>query len=468
MSIRKGSRWIAVGLAGIIGAASIVTMTPVAPAQAITCEVTRLMAFRGSGETIEATKNALKDAHQISDEMGWSDFWEGPTLYRAMAAYLKKDRAMGINGAMAPISIMSGDYEAIGIPEAGRKAAKNKAVAMISGGNPNAGSIYALTLAEILRSSRTGFVAGQNIINKYNKETPAECGIPHWVLLGYSQGAMAAREIYMANGDGHAVGGIMVFGDPFQSKIEGGPKASEAAGLHGDGANNNGVFIGESIGRPSEIDVGFDKEGMDNLYRSETPRYSLCHKADPMCNYSSILGMPFLGSHLDYVTSKAESAEVGDWLAKTVQKIGNLKPIVRAPTPDIFHAYPWGEWTLTINGKNGDVNMVTGTSYNLELSGLLEGQSQTRNPDRCDAPNLTLFLDDGNGGYAASATRQSLLIDCVKWNSGDATKGEWTIRIPWGTPPGRYYVAAMSAHDGAGAIAVTVTPGVYTGKDEND
>lgn len=359
--------------AAIVVTASLLCTSsgPAMADQAQPCPRVAIVTFRGSGEL--QTVPIAKAGHLTLDG------WEGSTIRRALRAY---DSVAGPDGLTeTPVEVIGTPwdastrkgYEAIRIDpdlndksvpsaeENGTISAKVWAMQHSIGGSSVdtlAGvALYSHILAEIYRSSMTGFEEGGFQVSKNNgAKKKLGCNAPVYMSAGYSQGQMAARLLYSAHGRKGALKAVFGLGDPFQVGRE--SKSNQAdAGLRGEGADGHGIFIeqkleyGSADGTPP-----INYKDLMRIYGDETPKFFLCHDTDPMCDNTDMNSLAQSSSHSNYLKSRAEKASAAAWLQETILNLAKT-PDALPPTVE--------EWEV----EPGDGIWVAGSNARLQVTG---------------------------------------------------------------------------------------------------
>lgn len=274
-------------IVAIVAAAAAVigsTLTLAAPLAyaAEECTPVVVIALRGSGE------------QSVGPQPYGSQGWEGETLQRLL-------EVSDLQGApILDIAAPAYPASAINFPEMST----------------------AQDLHEAIQSSGDGAVAAAQAYVDFPRQVG--CKDPLAVMVGYSQGAMAARaaaeilnEHTPSMWDGGPVKAVFLAGDPLQK--------ANSEGNVGTGSNANG--IGRAISQ--EFDSYYSLPGIT--------RYSLCHDNDLVCTG------PFgggLGEHLNYFTDVVERFDAGSRLTSAIRGARvayGLGPVV-TPIKDIYGA----------------------------------------------------------------------------------------------------------------------------------
>jgi hypothetical protein len=248
------------------------------------------MGIRGSGEGSVGSQTYKTVA---------SNGFEGPTLQRLLREYTYSD-AYTASLADVPIvglSVADG-YNAVPVDHFGE------------------GTALFSTESAVWNSATDGSIAAIRKIGAFQRSQPAGCPTTRWILLGYSQGAMAARWTFDAMPS--RVASLYLVGDPFQLPNKPGNK--------GGGKNGTGLVRWNFSGDASKLDRYYNNRPADSV--------TLCHDNDVICDF----GWPFKdATHLDYFTTAGEKRAEGRALAKMVSAAvtrgggagGTPKPAVR-------------------------------------------------------------------------------------------------------------------------------------------
>ena len=247
----------------------------VAGAQAI-CAPVALVPFRGSGEgSIGATKYASVETKG----------WEGPTLTKLLKSLYSEHPEL----ASTPIVEVGEAYKAVAVDQEAEK-----------------GSAF-LADSPVYNSSWTGASAALKAMSDFRYASSGRgCLTTKFVLVGYSQGAMAARAV--AQMEPSLIGGVYGVGDPWQQ--------ANATGVTGDGRGGIGVFRAKGVG------VGAKK---DAFYGLDFPKHSLCHAKDPVCDFFGAAPKFDGGPHMNYFNGVEASSEAKA-LANIVSRYSSTPP----------------------------------------------------------------------------------------------------------------------------------------------
>lgn len=275
------------------------------PAQASSfsaeCTPVEILAFRGSGEA--------KGPGTYAGTTLQSNGWEGKTLHRLLEAYVTQSRGTSTPNPLVdeipvrgigPSEFGAGSgYPAVAVP----RTVDASRVKKVIGDSARAGAL-----------STAAYIDG-----RVQAAQATGCPRPRFVVLGYSQGAIAARWLTQLRPNDVALS--QLFGDPLQWE--------KRSGNRGTGAGGNG-FLRYISTDPEKL--------QDNKYYALTKpaKSTLCHKGDPFCDYNwllvGVLAILFeeYKPHLNYITSPAEITQEAQTTAGTV---ANLAAAVSAATP---------------------------------------------------------------------------------------------------------------------------------------
>lgn len=250
------------------------------------CVPVAIMAFRGSGEDRVANQR-----YKIQESNGW----EGPTLQRLLREYAYSD-AYDSTLADVPIVGLSKDdgYPAPAV-DIGYEATR-----------------LFYSESRIWQGAADGSVAAIAKMGKFQRAQPAQCPTTQWVLVGYSQGAMAARWAFDAMRS--RVSSLYLLGDPFQKP--------NAPGTTGGGRNGNGIMRFNAPGARTEVDRYYDRRPLSAI--------SFCHNNDVICDF----GAYGSGEHTNYLSTASEKRTQGRKLAVIVRQAVQ-DALVPADTGDI-------------------------------------------------------------------------------------------------------------------------------------
>lgn len=254
------------------------------------CAPVAIVPIRGSGETKLPDKN-FTPAVSTSG-------WEGQVLRRLLDAFYRSAPDL----ADVPIVEVKGPaYPAIAVesPSALRREAINDFL-------PN---------SPLYRSASKGTAAALRAIGDFRHHDSRGCKSTRFVLVGYSQGAMVARET--AGILPSLIDAVLLYGDPWQKP--------NALGVTGDGGGGTGILRAQYPGAHP-----------DKYYeRTEFSHFSLCHLHDTVC---AVDGTGFVratkgdfGPHTNYFANTAEASTEAVRLAQAVRRAGSSPDDTPAP-----------------------------------------------------------------------------------------------------------------------------------------
>lgn len=233
------------------------------------CAPYALVPLRGSGEGASP-----QDYNPGPKTNGW----EGPTLARVLDRFYSGNPAL----ASTPIVEVGSAYKAVPV-DIPREALNDYL--------PN---------SPVYTSSLTGTSATLQAISNFRFRDTRGCKSTRFILIGYSQGAMVARDV--AQSVPSLVAGVYLVGDPWQK-----PNAS---GVTGAGANGQGLFRLNYPGARSKVDPYYD-----GVYA----KHSICHNNDPVCDFTPSTDF---SPHTNYFTNEAEAVDEADALAGLFGDVG--------------------------------------------------------------------------------------------------------------------------------------------------
>ncbi|WNV83877.1 VWA domain-containing protein [Umezawaea sp. Da 62-37] len=261
--------------------ASAALTAPAGHAQAAECAKVEIVTFRGSGE-------------DSVDDGGRSNGLSGPTLQKIIGNARGLASASGYT--LADVPVYGVPYPAIPAEE------------------------YADEDQDLFDSVEYGRLFGDGYIYKRRKEC-ATTGT-RFVLAGYSQGVIAAREVADDLPPGW-IAGVFGVGDPAQKP--------NARGVTGTGANGDGIYrqvIKQDDGTASS----------DSFYDLSIPLHLFCHEDDPVCDYEFTLRWPPIGDfgpHTNYGGTDEELTQLAGVL-RDMAETATTTP----PPPDSTGAGP--------------------------------------------------------------------------------------------------------------------------------
>lgn len=326
--------------------AAALPATPPGPAP--TCTTADILAFRGSGETRLPTKGVYKTLTTTGYEGH-----HGRLALKALEA-----AAPGEKVDLRGVKVLDIDYEAIAVSPDSHTKLSESAVGrgvsyaighgLLIGQASKAAGVtvavlgsYSYTLAEVLRSSRDGVRKGLAAKQQAIRSTPHDCRVPAMLSIGYSQGAMANRQLIAEDTTGAGrIQAALDFGDPFQMGVSGADEQMRR-GLHGSGASGTGMFITsrhwvDAVNRRVDW-IPYEK--LSRFYSQPVHRYTLCHKRDPFCDFSTVFGLVdgSTSQHTSYFedtqANRQEASAAGRWLAEQLQASSRFVDDNRDPDP---------------------------------------------------------------------------------------------------------------------------------------
>lgn len=241
---------------GTIAMMNATALPPTAAAQSIDCTPVVIMPIRGSDET---------SAGPVTYDGKSYEGWEGPTLRRFLKEFYTFPESRGV-----PIVEVGADYPAVAVD----------VWAEIRNG------VISLDRSPVHKSAQKGAQAAIKALDATAlRYRLAGCPIPKVVLVGYSQGMIAARSVAETLKSTGIIAGVYGVGDPLQ-------KPDADSGVMGERSNGEGIFR-------------FHYRGMqptwDKFYSGGWENYTICHNEDFIC------GQPNFNKdtpgHFDYFAS---------------------------------------------------------------------------------------------------------------------------------------------------------------------
>lgn len=244
----------------------------------IGCNPVALVPIRGSGEKQESAYSYSTAAQNTS--------WEGGTLRRLLKKFYDDNPDL----AHVPIVEVS---ESEGYPAVSVDNAKEAKAAKLAD-------------SPVYQSSQKGVKATLDAMLSFQvAKNPANCKQTQFVLIGYSQGAMVAREVAKTMPDW--VSSTFLYGDPWQKP--------DADGTTGTGKGGNGMFRFHYPTWHKAKDSYYTASGFD--------RRSLCHQNDVICGVGAKSGWDAVNGeieqHLNYFKDPAEVSTESNTLASAVK-----------------------------------------------------------------------------------------------------------------------------------------------------
>lgn len=247
------------------------------------CAPLAVIAFRGSGEanlTPGVVANA-GEAYRYGDTGLVTNGWEGITL-RGLFDELAHTSHDGFSGDLIPVT-------PVGPAEESEPYGYDAIDAVLEASSIE--SALSFSGSRLLHSATRGAEAASRLIQQYLSDSVGCPILPEFVVVGFSQGAMAARHTAELNPD--SVRAVVNIGDPYQMP--------EAPGVRAAGAGGVGIIRWKADERQREL--------LDAYYDADDLRSSICHGGDPICEFSPIeslfkLATGAYGDHLDYYTER--------------------------------------------------------------------------------------------------------------------------------------------------------------------
>lgn len=396
------------------------------------------IAFRGSGEANlapQARSNAGQPYRYGTSELV-TNGWEGATLRGLFSelsttTYTEDFRADSI--PVVPVG-PAGENEPFGYDAI-------EAVTEAS----SVDSALTFSKSRLLVSAARGAEAASHVIQSYLKKSEGCPVLPKFVIVGYSQGAMAARHTAELNPE--SVLGIVNIGDPYQK-----PKGT---GVRAGGLDGTGLIRWKADDQ--------QKTQLDGYYGIKEFKSSICHSGDPICEFSPISGLWKLatgtyGDHLDYYTDKypdeattdaqviaklgyeqwllaRAAAEAGESVSRDEATAASARPaalravsLMYAGTPTLFSALsPWA--SLLTLGYDFDLDgdgtfetpSTTGTAWatfdtdgahtvGVRVTNLDTGESSQSQLEVNVAPEREGVLDFGTGDSAVTVSAPATVV----------------------------------------------------------
>lgn len=281
--------------AAVLTAVTLTSLTPAPRAVAADCAPVAILAFRGSGEkNIDSSANTLAGkTHTYGDGKLITNGWEGPKLKQLLTAYAGTSFADGFDPESVPVLGIGYDgttgFPAIKVED----------------------NLNTDIFRNLIKSSGKGSLYASSVMASFVKSQPIGCNTK-FIAVGYSQGAMAARQTAEASS---RVVGVVDFGDPFQKP--------NSPGTTGEGSDGNGI-----VRHWSTKDL---QSRLDKFYDLPAAKSAFCHQGDPICSYSWLFGPGALAKniepHTNYFDNSSEANLKGKELADLAHRY------VTAPEP---------------------------------------------------------------------------------------------------------------------------------------
>jgi hypothetical protein len=269
-----------------LAAVALTSFTPAPQAAASDCEPVAILAFRGSGEkNIDSTAHTLAGkTHSYGDGKLVTNGWEGPKLRQLFEAYAGTSFADGFDPESVPVLGIGYDgttgFPAIKVED----------------------NLNTDIFRNLIKSAGKGSLYASSVMASFLKTQPSGCNTK-FVAVGYSQGAMAARQTAEASS---RIVSVVDFGDPFQKP--------NSPGTTGEGSDGNGIVRHWST---KEL-----QNNLDKFYDLPAAKSAFCHQGDPICSYSWLFGpgalLKNIAPHTNYFDSSSEASTKGKELADVV------------------------------------------------------------------------------------------------------------------------------------------------------
>ena len=248
------------------------------------CAPLAVLAFRGSGEgnlDPEVTGN-IGAPNRYGDSELVTNGWEGITLtglFDELSRTVVGDEAFRADA----IPVIP-----VGPADASEPYGYDAILAALEASSLDSALSY--SSSNLLASAQRGADAGTQIIADYLDKSAGCAFEPKFVVVGYSQGAMAARHTAELNPD--SVLAVVNIGDPYQK-----PKAT---GVSAGGAAGTGIVRFKTSGD--------EQLQLDSFYDLAPYKSSICHTDDPICQFSLVDGLWRLAigdydQHLSYYSA---------------------------------------------------------------------------------------------------------------------------------------------------------------------
>lgn len=254
------------------------------------CEPVIVLAFRGSGEgnlAAGVTQNSGQP-HRYGESRLVTNGWEGVTLDGLFDA-LSQTVLDGFEADQIPV---------VSIGPAGEDQPFGYDAIRAEFEASSLDSAFTYSSSKLLQSASRGAEAATHLIAEHLRAAEGCPVEPKFIVVGYSQGAMAARHTAELNPDD--VIGVFTIGDPYQQ--------ADARGVRDAGAAGTGIIRWKA---------GADQQAaLDQFYESVGHYSGICHADDPICQFIPFVALMRLAlgdydQHLDYYAdaSAPESQE---------------------------------------------------------------------------------------------------------------------------------------------------------------
>ncbi|WP_166866972.1 cutinase family protein [Salinibacterium sp. ZJ70] len=344
------------------------------------CEPVIVLAFRGSGEgnlTPGVTANSGAP-HRYGDSDLVTNGWEGVTLDGLFDA-LSTTVYGGFEADQIPVVSIgpAGEDEPFGY-EAIRAEFEASSL----------DSAFTYSSSKLLHSASRGAEAATHLISEHLRAAEG-CPIePKFIVVGYSQGAMAARHTAELNQDD--VIGVFTIGDPYQQ--------AEAPGVRDAGAVGTGIIRWKA----DEA----QRAALDAFYRAVGHHSGICHADDPICQFVPFAALVRLAlgdyaPHLDYYSdgSAPESRQDALEIARLAAE----------------------RWKLALDAQRGGSSLGSACeraseaapalrTTSLAFAGTPTLVSASASARGCDGVRFEFDLD-GDGTFETTSTTGSVWVD---------------------------------------------------------
>ncbi len=280
LSIFGPHRTVTLLTTGLLALASAALIAPAARTQPAECAKVEIVTFRGSGE------DAVDDGDRSNGLSG-----------RTLQGVINKARELASPSGytLTGVPVYGVPYPAIPFEE------------------------YADKDQDLFDSVEYGRLFGDGYIHKRRQEC-ASTGT-RFVLAGYSQGVIAARQVAADVPPGW-IAGVFGLGDPAQMP--------DARGVTGTGTNGDGIY--------RQLIKKDGQASSDSFYDLPLPLHLFCHEDDPVCDYEFKLKWPPIGDfgpHTNYGSTGDELAQLASVL-RGMAETATTTP----PPPDSSGAGP--------------------------------------------------------------------------------------------------------------------------------
>lgn len=310
---------------------TMIPMPATGHAQTTLCSPVMVVPIRGSGESV-GSNSPTPGTYGETTTLGW----EGPTnarLLRKLYDSHPEIREVPVLDVPAPA------YPSVPVQGFSELVSSAR-------GSVDRSRVYA--------SSQKGTSAAMRVMADAIKSQPLSCPVPKFILIGYSQGAMVARQVAVATKDLGLVAGVFLAGDPYQK--------ARATGVHGTGAGGNGIYRTSYPGMEST----FDKYYSSGSYKVA----SVCHEFDPVCfsgNDEDVFADPLHHApHLNYY-SPGVMWQLTDSIPDTVTEVDKFAEAIIEVVRDVRSStpVPTGPYVRSVAKDTVFAIDTTGSMYGL-------------------------------------------------------------------------------------------------------